>query len=149
MTTADDDAPAGGPVRTGDAPVPPPRQRSAKHQFAATMLTLEAFVVFFATLAVYGLRLAPPSVVWTVGLSLTVAFVVVAGLLRWPGGYVAGSVLQVLVLAGAVLLAEIRDVGIIIGVVFAALWVASLRLGGRIDRERAERARAEAEYAAR
>lgn len=152
MTSADDDAPAGVPGSAPDragAAAPPARPRSAKHQFAATMLTLEAFVVFFATLAVYGLRLAPPSVVWTIGLSLTVAFVVVAGLLRWPGGYVAGSALQVLVLAGGVLLAEIRDVALIIGVVFAALWIASLRLGSRIDAERAERAQAEAEHAAR
>lgn len=153
MTTPDDDAPSGTPP--GATPGTPPsaaqpaRVRSAKHQFAVTMLTLEAFVVFFATLAVHGLRLAPPSVVWTVGLSLTAAFLVVAGLLRWPGGYVAGSVLQVLVLAGGVLLVEIRDVALVVGVVFAALWVASLRLGGRIDRERAERAQAEIEHAAR
>ncbi len=117
----------------------PRRRRSARHQFAATMLTLEAFVVFFATLVVHGLGIAPASVVWPAGLSLAVAFLVVAGLLRWPGGYVAGTVLQVLMVAGGVAIPPVRDVMIVLGVIFVGLWVASLRLGARIDRERAER----------
>lgn len=130
------------PDRAAPAPAPPRRQRSARHQFAATMLTLEAFVVLFATLVVHGLGIAPPSVVWPVGLSLAAAFLVVAGLLRWPGGYAAGSVLQVLMVAGGVAIEPMRDVMVVLGVVFVALWVASLRLGARIDRERAERAAA-------
>lgn len=117
-------------------PTVAPRPRSARLQFARTMLVLEAFVVFFASLVGYGLQLAPPAAVWLVGGVLTLSFVLVAGVLRWPGGYVAGSVLQVLLLALGLAVPTM----FVVGGVFAALWVVSLRLGGRIDRERAERA---------
>ena len=116
------------------SPAPP---RSTKRQFAATILVLEAFVVLFAALVAFGLRAAPSTVVWGVGGSLAVALVLVAGMLRWPGGYVAGSVLQVPVLAaGAVV-----PLMLVVGGVFAVLWVVALRLGGRIDSERLERER--------
>ncbi|WP_034663749.1 DUF4233 domain-containing protein [Cellulomonas sp. KRMCY2] len=116
------------------SPAPP---RSTKRQFAATILVLEAFVALFAALVAFGLRAAPSPVVWGVGGSLAVALVLVAGMLRGPGGYVAGSALQVPVLAaGAVV-----PLMLVVGGVFAVLWVVALRLGGRIDNERLERER--------
>ena len=131
MTTP---AAAPGPTTPGAAA----RTRSARRQFAATILVLEAFVVLFAALVAFGLRAAPTSVVWGVGGALALALVVVAGLLRWPGGYVAGSVLQVAVLACG----WVVPMMVVVGGVFVVLWVVALRLGGRIDRERDERARA-------
>jgi Sec-independent protein secretion pathway component TatC len=117
------------------ARVSQPRQRSARRQFAATMLVLEAFVVLFATLVAFGLRVAAPGQVWLVGGALALALVLAAGVLRRPGGYVVGSVLQVaVVLAGLAV-----TLMYVVGGVFAVLWVVSLRLGARIDRERAER----------
>jgi hypothetical protein len=118
----------------------PARQRSAKHQFAATMLVLEVFVVLFAALAAFGLRAAPPAVILTGGGALVLALVLAAGILRWPGGYVAGSVLQLPVLAAGLVIPAM----FVVGGIFVLLWVASLRLGGRIDRERLERSAAEA-----
>jgi hypothetical protein len=50
-----------------------------------------------------------------------------------PGGYVAGSVAQVLVLAAGVVMPMMA----VVGAVFVIMWVVALRLGGRIDRERA------------
>ncbi|MCU1431333.1 MAG: hypothetical protein JWP95_438 [Actinotalea sp.] len=99
------------------------------------MLVLEAFVVLFATLAAFGLRVAPPSLVWGVGGALVLALVLVSGMLRWPGGYVAGSVLQVAVVATGLAVPMM----FVVGGIFVALWVVSLRLGARIDRERFER----------
>jgi hypothetical protein len=110
------------------------------------MLTLEAFVAFFATLVAYGLRLAPSGPIWVVGGAVTVACLLTAGTLRRPGGYLAGTVLQALVMAGAVIAATEDAAGVMFLVtwaVFVALWVAALRVGGRIDRERRERADAE------
>ncbi len=96
-------------------------------------------MVLFAALVVFGLGLVAPIVLAVASGALGLSFALAAGLVRRPGGYVVGSVLQVpLPLAGLVL-----GVGslVAIGVVFGGLWVVALQLGGRIDRERAERAR--------
>lgn len=118
--------------------------RSARRQFASTMLVLEACVVLFAALVAHGLRAAEPSAVWLLGGGLALSLVIAAGLLRQPGGYVVGSVLQVAVVAGGLVV----PLMFVVGGVFAVLWVASLRLGARIDRERAERERAAGQPAA-
>ncbi len=117
------------------APAPAGTSRSARRQFASTILVLEAFVVGFGALVAHGLQVAPATVVWGVGGALALALVLVAGMLRWPGGYVAGSALQVaLVLTGLGV-----PTMFVVGAIFVVLWVVALRLGGRIDRERRER----------
>ncbi|HWS58748.1 MAG TPA: DUF4233 domain-containing protein [Actinotalea sp.] len=131
------DGPSEGP---GPAGAPGP-VRSARRQFTATMLVLEALVVLFATLVAYGLRAAPPAVVWTLGGALALSLLLAAGAQGRPGGLVVGSLLQVPVLLGGLLLPPVAaPLMVAVGVVFVALWVAAVRLGGRIDRERAERA---------
>lgn len=112
---------------------PPRRKAPAKRQFASTILLLEAFLVLFATLVAFGLRVADPALVWAAGGVLMVVLVVLSRLVGQPGSYVAGSVVQLVVLAGALVIPQM----IILGIVFCAMWVAALRLGGRIDRERA------------
>src|SRR3954447_26072838 len=110
------------------------RKRPAKPQFTQAILVLEAVLVFFATLVAYGLRVADVGTVWWVGGGLTILLVLLSGFVSRPGGYVAGSVAQVLVLAGGLAVPMM----FVVGVVFVVLWVVALRLGGRIDRERAE-----------
>ena len=128
----DDVTTPGSGDEVGGPPAPP---RSARRQFASTILVLEAFVVLFAVLVAYGLRVAPPEVLVAVGASLGLALVVVAGLLRWPGAYVAGSVLQLGLLGLGVAVPTM----FVVGGIFVVLWAVALRLGGRIDRERRER----------
>jgi uncharacterized protein DUF4233 len=110
------------------------RKRPAKPQFAQTILVLEAVLVFFATLVAYGLRLAPTATIWWVGGALSLLLILLSGFVSRPGGYVAGSVAQALVLAGGFWVPMM----FVIGAIFVVLWVVALRLGGRIDRERAE-----------
>jgi len=110
------------------------RKRPAKPQFTQTILILEAVLVFFATLVAYGLRIAPASTIWWVGGSLSVVLILLSGLVSRPGGYLAGSIVQGLVLAGGFVIPMMFAVGAI----FVVLWVVALRLGGKIDRERAE-----------
>ena len=138
------DAPVGAGAEAPAGPVR--RKRSAKRTFASTTLTLEALVILFATLVAYGLRVAPPGVLWLAGGGLALALLLLSGMLGRPGGYLAGSVAQVPVAAsGFVLLASPvpgsgfgATILFVIAAIFIALWVISLRLGGRIDRERAE-----------
>ncbi len=115
---------------------PPPRPaRPARRLFASTVLALEAFVAFFAGLVAYGLDLARPGAIALAAGVVALGALLAAGLLRRPAGYLLGWAVQVwLVLAGLVLPAMF-----VVGGVFAVLWVVGLRLGARIDRERAER----------
>lgn len=110
------------------------RKRPAKPQFTQMVLILEAVLVFFATLVAYGLRLADPVSIWWVGGSLSVVLILLSGLMSRPGGYLAGSIAQVLVVAGGIFVPMMFA----IGGLFVVLWIVALRLGGKIDRERAQ-----------
>ena len=118
---------------TSELREPTRRKAPARRQFASTVLLLEAFLVLFATLVAFGLRVEEPVTVWVTGGVLMVVLIVLSRLVGQPGGYVAGSVVQVMVLAVALVIPQM----IVIGLVFLAMWVTALRLGGRIDRERA------------
>lgn len=110
-------------------------KKPAKPQFASTMLVLEAFVVVFATLAASRLLPDVPSGdIWLVGGVLALTLVVLSRTVARPGGYIAGSAVQVPFLAGGLVIPLMFPVAI----VFIALWVVSLWLGAKIDRERAE-----------
>ncbi len=139
MSAAPSSGPTGPARPSGPAgPSGPARRpRSARRQFAATMLVLEACVVLFAALVAFGLDVAEPRVVWVLGGGLALSLVLAAAVLRQPGGYVVGSVLQVAVVAGGLAV----PLMFVVGGIFAVLWVVSLRLGTRIDRERAARER--------
>ncbi len=99
------------------------------------MLTLQAVVLFLTTpvmIAVADVRAA--TAIW-VGLGLTVACLVTAGLLRRRWAYALGWAIQVC----SVALGLVVPLMWFLGVVFAALWAAAYVLGARIDREKAER----------
>lgn len=120
-------------------PHPPRPPRSARRTFAATVLVLEVLVVFFAALVAYGLRLADPAAIAVAAGGVAVLAILAVGLLRTWIGYVLGSALQVWILATGLVLPAMY----VLGGLFALLWVVGLRLGTRIDRERAERWAAE------
>lgn len=131
--------PSGTPGEEGAAAQQPStptivRKKAAKPQFAGTMLVLEAFVVLFATLTASKLLDAPPLTVWLIGGVLALVLMILSRTVTVPGGYVAGSVVQVPVLAIGIVI----PLMIPVAVVFIALWVVSLWLGAKIDRERAE-----------
>ncbi|MFC7879246.1 DUF4233 domain-containing protein [Isoptericola sp. NPDC057391] len=127
--------------RPGDRIKP---RKPAKVQFTSMMLQLEAFVVLFAGVALYGLRntgyergplvIESPLALWLVIGVLFVVLLAMSRMVGTPMGYYAGTVVQVPVLAMGLLLPMM----FVVGVLFVAMWVVSLRLGGRIDRERAE-----------
>ena len=122
-------------------PDPAPRPPgSARLLFARTVLVSEAFVVLFATLVAHGLRLADRPVVWAAGGAVMLAAVLATAALRRPRiGLVAGSVVQLVLIAGGLVVPMM----FLVGVVFALIWAVSLQLGGRIDVARQERYAAE------
>lgn len=125
MTAAPPERPSGLPGNR--------RKRPATIVFAETMLLLEALLMGFATLVAFGLRVAPAGVVWAVGLGAAALLAALSAVQRHPWGRVAGSVAQAAVLAVGFWVPMM----VLVGGIFVVLWVAMLRLGGRIDRERA------------
>ncbi len=105
----------------------------AKPQFTRTILVLEVAVLFFATLVASGLRLADPVAVWTLGGAAMFALLLAAGMAGRPGGYVVGSVVQLVPLAAGLRVPMMA----VVGGIFVVMWVVALVLGGRIDAERA------------
>jgi hypothetical protein len=127
--------------RPGD-PIKP--KKPAKVQLASTVLQLEAFVVLFAAMALYGLResayergpfvVPSTTALWVIAGVLFVTLIVLSRMVTRPGGYLAGSVVQVPVIAMGLLLPMM----FVVAGTFVVMWVVALRLGARIDRERAE-----------
>jgi hypothetical protein len=122
----------------------PKKRRSTKVMFASTVLLLEAFVMFFATLAVFGLRRGefPPSLILGVGIALSVLMIVACAFLTKPWGVALGWILQVvLVLTGI-----FEPAMFLVGALFALAWWYGIRTGIRLDREAAQREREQAEW---
>ena len=116
----------------------PKKRRSTKVMFASTVLLLEAFVVLFGTLAVFGLRRNefPPALIFGVGIGLCLVFIFTCAVLTKPWGVGLGWILQlVLILAGIV-----EPTMYVVGLLFAISWW----YGIRIDREAAKREREQA-----
>jgi len=124
----------------------PKKRRSTKVMFASTVLLLEAFVAFFATLAVFGLRRGefPPVLILSAGLLLSVVLILTCAVVSKHWGVGLGWVLQlVLILTGFA-----EPVMFVVGVLFALSWWYGIRAGIRIDKESAQREREQAEWEA-
>ncbi|MFC5380327.1 DUF4233 domain-containing protein [Aquipuribacter nitratireducens] len=107
--------------------------RDPKRVMAATVLVFEALVVVFAALVAKDLTGLGTTTAVGGGAALAVVLVVASGVLGRPGGYWLGSLLQVVVVATGLLLPAM----LLVGGVFAGLWVAAVVLGTRIERDRA------------
>lgn len=101
---------------------------------ASSVLVGEAFVVFFATLVATDLSDIDDGALWLVGGGAAVACLLVAGLLRYQWAYIAGSLLQVLVIAAGVVV----PVMFFLGAIFALLWGLAIYLGRRVARLQAD-----------
>ncbi len=98
--------------------------------------------MLFATATVNALRTVPSvwsgsapgaGTVWLAGGVLVVVLIVLSRAVKSPGGYIAGTAVQLpVVLSGLVV-----PMMFILAAVFVPLWFISLRLGAKIDRERA------------
>lgn len=115
------------------------KARSSKRLLASIVLGFESFVVFFATLAAFGLKSADnsdslPAIqwIWAIGLSWAILCILTPGILSRPFGYWVGSVLQ----AGIVFSGFYLWGMFIIGAALVGLWIWALVAGSTIDRGR-------------
>jgi hypothetical protein len=101
-------------------------------------------VVFFATLAVFGLRRGefPPALILGIGIALSLVMVFACAVLSKPWGVGLGWILQiVLILTGIV-----EPMMFLVGALFGLAWWYGIRTGIRIDSESAKREREQAEW---
>ena len=107
--------------------------RSPRRGMCAAVLALEGVVVGLSTPVMATLTDVSLGTALGVGLGVAAACLVLAGMLRSEGAYVAGWVLQLAAIAVGLLV----PVMFLLGAIFAALWATADLLGRRIERERA------------
>ena len=113
--------------------------RSARRSMCAAMLVLQAVALGLTTPVLISVAgVGTPTALW-VGLGLTVACILTAGLLRREWAYLLGWAIQV----ASIGLGFLIPMMFFLGAIFASLWAGAYFLGGRIDLEKAERAAVE------
>ncbi len=109
------------------------RRRGAAESLLSIVLALEAVLVFFIVLVVFGLRVLSPAVAFGGGAALVVLLVLDSRLVRWPAGAWLGWVLQAALVALGILLPLMYFVGAL----FLAIWIYCFVTGRRLDRRTA------------
>lgn len=104
-----------------------------KRRLCAAILTLEAVVLGLSTPVLISVESVDTSTALWIGLGLTVACLLAAGMLRKPWAYHLGWAIQI----AAVALGTQVTAMYVLGTIFLALWFAAVRLGQMIDTERA------------
>lgn len=107
--------------------------RSPKRGMCAAILSLEAITLGLTTPVMVTLGGVPVGTALAIGLGLTLACLLLAGLLRSEWAYTAGWVIQV----AAVGLGFVVPLMFFLGAIFALLWGTAVFLGRKIERERA------------
>lgn len=105
-----------------------------QRRLCAAILSLEAVAFGLSTPVLISVAGVSTAVALWIGLGLTVACIVVAGLLRFPWAYWLGWAIQV----GAVGLGFEVGAMFVLGAAFLALWATAWFLGRKIEKERAE-----------
>jgi hypothetical protein len=110
------------------------RQRSATESLLSIALLLEAILVFFVTLVVFGLRVLPAALAFGGGGVLFVLLLLDTRLVRRPAGVWLGWLLQAVLIAIGVIVPLMYFVGAL----FLAIWIFCFVTGRRLDRNTAD-----------
>lgn len=108
------------------------RTPSTRRTLASMLLAFESFVVFFATLVAFGLKVAEPVAVWSVGLSLAFLMILTPAVLRSNASYYWGWTLQFLTLLTGIWVPLMW----LVGAIFVCLWIWAMLAGTTIDKAR-------------
>ena len=109
------------------------RQRSVTEMLLSIVLALEAVLVFFVTLVVYGLKSLEPALAFGGGIALIVALLVAGRLLKYPWGVWVAWALQAVLLATGILISLMW----FIAGCFLAIFIYCFVKGRQIDHQKA------------
>lgn len=110
--------------------------KSLQRALGAIVLGFESFVVFFATLVAFGLKVADGGTVWAIGLSLSFLMILTPAVLGRKGGYLFGSALQVISLFLSILVILVNTAGyvfLVLSLIFIGLWIWAMLAGSTVD----------------
>ena len=126
------------------APGTPKPRRSTRVLFASSILAMEAFVWFFAAIAIFGLRRDESIAWWILGLGIffAVLSIYTCSLLKKPLGYWIAWGLQI----AMILFGFFEPMMFIVGVLFTITWWYGMVKGRMIDKDNKERDKAQAEW---
>lgn len=110
------------------------KKRTASESLLSIVLLLEAIVVFFVTITLYGLRVLPAGVTFGGGAALFVVLLLVGRIVKRPLGVSLGWALQVVL----VVLGVLAPVMYFVGAIFLALWIYCFVNGRKLDRRDAQ-----------
>jgi hypothetical protein len=111
-----------------------PEQRSPRRGMCAAILCLEAITLGLTTPVMVTVADVDTGTALAIGLGLTVACLLLAGMLRAEWAYGVGWLIQV----AAIGLGFVVPLMFFLGALFALLWGTAYFLGRKIERERAE-----------
>ncbi len=109
------------------------RNKSTQRTLGSMLMAFESFVVFFATLVAFGLKVADGPTVWTIGLALSFLLIMTPAILGKKFSYAWGWFLQIVVVALGIWVPLMY----VIGGIFVCLWAWAMIAGGTIDKARA------------
>ncbi|KQV26613.1 DUF4233 domain-containing protein [Yonghaparkia sp. Root332] len=112
-----------------DAARKPRRARTATESLLSVVLVMEAVVVIFGALVIYGLRVVDPLAAFGGGAVLIVLLLVAVRLVRYPWGQWFGHALQLLLLA-TVFLEVLAGVA---AAIFVGFWIWAVIKGRQLD----------------
>lgn len=107
----------------------PRRPRSATESLLSIALGLEAALVFFVTMAAFGLHLVPAAIALGGGAALFVILLLAGRMLRYRWGVWIGCLLQAVIILTGFVITEM----FFIGAGFAAIWTYCFVTGRRLE----------------
>jgi hypothetical protein len=109
----------------------PRRQRSLTESLLSIVLTLEAVLVFFIALTVFGLHALPAVQAFVGGAILALVLLLATRIVRYGWGVWVGWVLQAVILATGIVLPALY----IVAALFIALWIFCFVRARQVDKQ--------------
>jgi len=112
------------------------KTKSLQRSLGAIALGFESFIIFFATLAAFGLKVGDGPTVWIVGLALAIVTIALPGVLGKPGSYALGWLLQVVLLGISIYTIFYSALGygfLVFSLIFIGIWGWAMLVGKTTD----------------
>jgi hypothetical protein len=107
------------------------RQRTLTESLLTIVLTLEAILVFFIALTVFGLHAVTPAVAFGGGAALAAVLLIATRVMRYSWGVWIGWVLQLVILSTGLVLPALY----VVALLFIAMWIYCFVRGRHVDRQ--------------